>query len=587
MCTVLKRRQEKLPPGALVVPIILSSDKTKLSTFSGDKEAWPVYLTIGNIEKKIRRKVNTRAMILVGYIPVCKLRCFSAKQRSAEGHQLFHECMRRLLAPLVEAGVNGVKMVCADSFVQKAYPILSAYIADYPEQCLVVGCKENSCPRCTVDPKKRGEQVHSVERDPEKTKHILAQKSRGENPKEFNELSLCPIKPFWMNLPHCNIFTCITPDILHQLHKGIFKDHIVQWATEAMPNGSAEIDQRFRTMTLHPTLRHFKNGITLTSQWTGTEHKNMEKVFLGVLANATDPTVIRAVRAILDFIYYAHFEIHTDESLALMDTAWRTFHENKEIFIRLDIQKHFNISKLHNIKHYIDLIRSHGTADGFNTENTERLHIDLAKLGYRSTNKKGYIKQMTLWLQRQDAIHRFSSYLRWRMPGYVGELAEGLDGEDKDEDEEIDEEGDLTMKDAAEEPIRRTLHQTPKQPSLPRVSIASIMQDFGAADFLVHLTSFLKARRDIANHASALLSEHSVFPVYCRLTLRLPPISKVSCSNEPINDTVIATKYKPGRVTTRGVKTAVPACFSVVLVRDPADLGGRGSTPNPHNGVLQ
>ena len=46
--------QENLPEGATVAPIILATDKTQLTAFSGDKQAWPVYLTIGNIDKKIR-----------------------------------------------------------------------------------------------------------------------------------------------------------------------------------------------------------------------------------------------------------------------------------------------------------------------------------------------------------------------------------------------------------------------------------------------------------------------------------------------------------------------------------------------------
>ena len=87
------------------------------------------------------------------------------------------------------------------------------------------------------------------------------------------------------------------------------------------------------------------------------------------------------------------------------------FHNNKHIFEDLGIQKHFNISKLHNIKHYIDVICSHGMADGFNTEGSEHLHIDLAKMGYRAGNKKQYIKQMTTWLQRQGAIQQFCVYL--------------------------------------------------------------------------------------------------------------------------------------------------------------------------------
>ena len=334
------------------------------SQFSGDKQAWPVYLSIGNIRKETRRQPTSCAMVLIGYIPVCKLECFSKKSQSTEGYQLFHECMHTLLQPLIDAGKNGIDMDCADGFICTVYPILAAYIVDYPEQCLVVCCKESACPRCLVNPKECGARLFSVLRDHDTTIRVLEEKARGENPPEFSAHSLCPINPFWKDLPHCDIFSGITPDLLHQLHKGVFKDHIVNWATAAVNGGEEEVDHRFWSMSPHPSLHHFKKGISLMTQWTGTEHKNMEKVFLSILAGAMDPAVLRAVRGILDFIYYAHFETHCDKSLAQLDMAWLTFHNNKHIFEDLGIWKHFNISKLHNIKHYIDVIRSHGTTDG-------------------------------------------------------------------------------------------------------------------------------------------------------------------------------------------------------------------------------
>lgn len=51
-------QQQKIPKGGVVAPVILASDKTQLTHFRGDKSAWPVYLTIGNIEKATRRQVR-------------------------------------------------------------------------------------------------------------------------------------------------------------------------------------------------------------------------------------------------------------------------------------------------------------------------------------------------------------------------------------------------------------------------------------------------------------------------------------------------------------------------------------------------
>ncbi|HEV7736460.1 MAG TPA: hypothetical protein VGO47_03695, partial [Chlamydiales bacterium] len=78
----------KLPSGATVVPVILASDKTQLSQFGGDKQAWPVYISIGNIQKAIRRQLSKRAMILLGYMPVTKLECITnAKERQARSYR--------------------------------------------------------------------------------------------------------------------------------------------------------------------------------------------------------------------------------------------------------------------------------------------------------------------------------------------------------------------------------------------------------------------------------------------------------------------------------------------------------------------
>ncbi|KAJ7472206.1 hypothetical protein FB451DRAFT_1559329 [Mycena latifolia] len=295
--------------------------------------------------------------------------------------------------------------------------------------------------------------------------------------------------------PHCNIFECFTPDLLHQLHKGVFNKHIVDWSRESLDDSDAtnteEIDFRFRAMPSHPSLRHFNFGISLVSQWTGNELKNMEKIFLGVLNGAADPKVILAVRGVLDFIYYAHFETHTDASLAKLDEAWKLFHANKDIFVTKGVREHFNIPKIHSMKHYVDMIRALGTADGYNTELSERLHIDCAKLGYAASSKKEYINQMTRWLMRREAIDRFASYLQWAIPGYLVDLNDappdeapevntgaGGDSDDDEPDEEV------TDSPSSTDPAYIIAKKAP----FPRVTVPSL------EPIMVQLTSFITSK---------------------------------------------------------------------------------------------
>ncbi|KAF8432260.1 hypothetical protein L210DRAFT_3363107, partial [Boletus edulis BED1] len=142
--------------GVTVAPIILSSDKTQLSHFQGDKAAWPVYLTIGNLFKEIHCCAFAHGTILLRYLPIAHLDGFSDKIKLLVKYRLFYYCMTHILKSLVNAGTEGTAMICVDSIVRQVWPIVATYVADYPEQCLVACCMENRCPLCKVPPTSRG-----------------------------------------------------------------------------------------------------------------------------------------------------------------------------------------------------------------------------------------------------------------------------------------------------------------------------------------------------------------------------------------------------------------------------------------------
>jgi hypothetical protein len=101
--------------------------------------------------------------------------------------------------------------------------------------------------------------------------------------------------------------------------------------------------------------------------------------------------------------------------LTAMEKELEEFHAYKDVFIRLGIRKHFDIAKIHALLHYVLMIRLLGSADGYNTEASERLHIDYAKDAYHASNWKDYMRQMTTWLRRHEVADQFSVYLEWRM----------------------------------------------------------------------------------------------------------------------------------------------------------------------------
>lgn len=412
-----------------MAPVILSSDKTHLSNFGGDKAAWPLYMSIANIAKNFRKKPSTNAMLLLGYLSADKLEeIFDDDERGLAQRRLFHDSMAIIMAPLKEAGRNGVETVCADGYKRKVFPILSSYICDHPEQCLVAGTMQSFCPICEVPSTERsaltryptrtqGRAIRAMRAKMRKKPYqrVVAGSIEEEELRDFDELGLHLVEPFWMGFPFIDTDTLFTPDILHQLHKGMFQTHLLRWVKERLTKD--EIDRRFRSLPRYSGLRHFGKGISHISQMTGKEQKELEKVLMVIITSS--PKIPKeasaAASALLNFIYLARFPVHTDSTLTQMQQALETFHANKQIFVKLGVVKDLNaIPKLHSMQHYIHSIRSKGAADGYSTETPERLHIDFAKKAYRASNKNSYILQMIRWLARQEAMNHQRSYLAWR-----------------------------------------------------------------------------------------------------------------------------------------------------------------------------
>ena len=113
-----------------------------------------------------------------------------------------------------------------------------------------------------------------------------------------------------------------------------------------------------------------------------------------------DPShVIKSTCVLLDFLYVAQYGSHTTTSIKCLEDCLAAFHDSKAVFIDLEAQKNFNLPKLHSLGHYASSIQLFGMTDNYNIEQSERLHIDLAKNAYCATNCKDECLQMTAWLE--------------------------------------------------------------------------------------------------------------------------------------------------------------------------------------------
>ncbi|KZV59797.1 hypothetical protein PENSPDRAFT_594870 [Peniophora sp. CONT] len=420
----MQKRLEDAKPGATIVPLIISSDKTQLTMFR-NRSAYPVYLTIGNIPKELRRKTSLQGQILIGYLPVAKLAHITDDDlRRRMLANLFHRCMHDLLEPLKDVAKEGVVLTSGDGVQRRCHPLLAAFVGDYPEQVLVTGVKSGLCPKGKLPKAQFGTQDVCERRNHDDAAAALERlKENPDDPdgylKACGEAGVKPIDAFWTDYPYADIFQAIQPDILHQLYQGVVK-HLISWLKHVY--GAKALDERFKCLPANHQLRLFSKGISGLSRVTGTEHQDICRVLLGVIIDLhLEPRdrerVLKAVRGLLDFVYLVQYPEASTSTIRRIQDALDRFHDNKKVFEDLGAREDFNFPKMHALSHYIDSLKLFGTADNFNTAYSERLHIDCAKSAFRATNRKDEYPQMTLWLQRREQILAHSMYIRWQLEG--------------------------------------------------------------------------------------------------------------------------------------------------------------------------
>ncbi|KAI6143925.1 hypothetical protein BKA82DRAFT_4331090 [Pisolithus tinctorius] len=353
--------------GATLVPIILGSDKTTVSVATGQTDYYPLYLSIGNMHNTIRRAHhNTVVLIVFLAMPKTTREHASTPKFCKFKRQLFHSLLTRILNLLHPAMKVPEVVRFGDGYYQHVIYRLAAYIADYEEQVLLSCIVCNWCPKCLA---------HRENLDADALRHHRDHSDTVIAILELRDLwdkygIVGDLIPFMNDFLHADIHRMLSPDILHQLIKGGFKDHLVDWVEKYLINihGKTKakkildnIDCQIAAVAPFTGLRRFPQGQHF-KQWTGNDSKGLMKVYIAAIQG------------------YVPRDMQT---LAEINDALGRFHYYCEVFRNAGV---------------------FGALNGLCSSITESKHIKAVKRPYRRTNRFQALGQILLINQRLDKL---------------------------------------------------------------------------------------------------------------------------------------------------------------------------------------
>ncbi|EIW85634.1 hypothetical protein CONPUDRAFT_118570 [Coniophora puteana RWD-64-598 SS2] len=395
--------------GSTFIPFVLGSDKTTVSVATGQTEYYPLYISPGNIHNPARR-ARRNAVALIGFLSVPK----TDESYADDPHfrhfrrQLYHTSISTILQSFKPGMTTPEVVLFGDGYHRRVIWGIGPYIADYPEQVLLAGVVQGWCPRCLAFPY----QLDSgdLRRCREHTEALIEEMHPGHLWDSYGVIA--NVVPFTNDFPRGDIHELIAPDILHQLVKGTFKDHLVEWVRKYLKANHSKrdykkilsnIDRRIAVAAPFAGLRRFPQGRGF-KQWTGDDSKALMKVYLPAIEGHVPDDMVRAMRAFLEFCYIVRHNSLTDKDILNLQRTLEEFHRYRTIFEESGATASLSLPRQHSLAHYVFLIQQFGAPNGLCSSITESKHIEAVKEPWRRSSRFNALGQMLLTNQRLDKI---------------------------------------------------------------------------------------------------------------------------------------------------------------------------------------
>ncbi|KAI5981089.1 hypothetical protein EDC04DRAFT_2875105 [Pisolithus marmoratus] len=156
-------------------------------------------------------------------------------------------------------------------------------IADYKEQALLSCIMHNWCPECLAHQEDLDQELAMKELDLQLLWVVYG--IDGD------------VTPFTSMFPCVDIHKMLLLDILHQLIKGGFKDHLVDWVERYLIQTHGKSAAEKVLDEIDKSCQHFK-------QWTSNNSKGLMKVYIAAIEGFVPMDVIHTFHMFLKFCYF-------------------------------------------------------------------------------------------------------------------------------------------------------------------------------------------------------------------------------------------------------------------------------------------
>ncbi|KDQ06425.1 hypothetical protein BOTBODRAFT_60621 [Botryobasidium botryosum FD-172 SS1] len=167
-------------------------------------------------------------------------------------------------------------------------------------------------------------------------------------------------------MPFTNGFLCVditqllAPNLLHQVIKGTFKDHLMDWI--------------WQYLKIEHSKTRAKWIMDDIDRWQYS--KALMKVILPALVGHLPPEIIHCVRSFLDLCYLLRRDSHTEDMLNQINVTLKEFQQHCEFFRASSVHLNgFSLPHQHLLVHYRDLIEEFGSPNRLCTSIMENRHI--------------------------------------------------------------------------------------------------------------------------------------------------------------------------------------------------------------------